>query len=216
MDLISGMRVFVSIADNGSLAKAGRELDLSPSVVSKNISALEVNGTFDDCQEMVKKSFLDKDIIKKNKLTSANSINIGRWLPQMFYYFFAYKYLKKINKPIVISVPSGNFGNICAGLLSKKMGLPIDHFIASTNINDVVPRYLKTNKYCPEPSIQTISNAMDVGNPSNFDRINKLFNQNLYRLKNSLLVPITLKPLWLSPREIGTDHATSFLSITSS
>ena len=154
--------------------------------LGKNISALEVNGTFDDCQEMVKKSFLDKDIIKKNKLTSANSINIGRWLPQMFYYFFAYKYLKKINKPIVISVPSGNFGNICAGLLSKKMGLPIDHFIASTNINDVVPRYLKTNKYCPEPSIQTISNAMDVGDPSNFVRITKIFDNNFKKIKSSL------------------------------
>lgn len=154
--------------------------------LGKNISALEVNGTFDDCQEMVKKSFLDKDILKSIRLTSANSINIGRWLPQMFYYFFAYKELKKFNKPIVISVPSGNFGNICAGLLAKKMGLPIDHFIASTNINDVIPRYLKTSKYLPKSSIQTISNAMDVGDPSNFIRISKIFNNNYNIIKSNL------------------------------
>ena len=151
-----------------------------------NISAVEVNGTFDDCQEMVKKSFLDKDILKSIRLTSANSINIGRWLPQMFYYFFAYKELKKFNKPIVISVPSGNFGNICAGLLAKKMGLPIDHFIAATNINDVIPRYLKTSKYLPKSSIQTISNAMDVGDPSNFIRISKIFNNNYNIIKSNL------------------------------
>ena len=151
-----------------------------------NISAVEVNGTFDDCQEMVKKSFLDKDILKSIRLTSANSINIGRWLPQMFYYFFAYKELKKFNKPIVISVPSGNYGNICAGLLAKKMGLPIDHFIASTNINDVIPRYLKTSKYLPKSSIQTISNAMDVGDPSNFIRISKIFNNNYNIIKSNL------------------------------
>ena len=154
--------------------------------LGRNISALEVNGTFDDCQEMVKKSFLDKDILKSIRLTSANSINIGRWLPQMFYYFFAYKELKKFNKPIVISVPSGNFGNICAGLLAKKMGLPIDHFIASTNINDVIPRYLKTSKYLPKNSIQTISNAMDVGDPSNFIRISKIFNNNYNIIKSNL------------------------------
>ena len=154
--------------------------------LGRNISALEVNGTFDDCQEMVKKSFLDKDILKSIRLTSANSINIGRWLPQMFYYFFAYKELKKFNKPIVISVPSGNYGNICAGLLAKKMGLPIDHFIASTNINDVIPRYLKTSKYLPKSSIQTISNAMDVGDPSNFIRISKIFNNNYNIIKSNL------------------------------
>ena len=154
--------------------------------LGKNISAVEVNGTFDDCQAMVKKSFLDKDILKSIRLTSANSINIGRWLPQMFYYFFAYKELKKFNKPIVISVPSGNFGNICAGLLAKKMGLPIDHFIAATNINDVIPRYLKTSKYLPKSSIQTISNAMDVGDPSNFIRISKIFNNNYNIIKSNL------------------------------
>ena len=154
--------------------------------LGKNISAVEVNGTFDDCQAMVKKSFLDKDILKSIRLTSANSINIGRWLPQMFYYFFAYKELKKFNKPIVISVPSGNFGNICAGLLAKKMGLPIDHFIAATNINDVVTRYLKTSKYSPKSSIQTISNAMDVGDPSNFIRISKIFDNNYKVIKSNL------------------------------
>ena len=151
--------------------------------LGNNITALEVDGVFDDCQEMVKSAFLDKNISRN--LTSANSINVARWLPQMFYFFFAYKQVSKQYKDIVFSVPSGNFGNICAGLLAQKLGLPIKHFIASTNINDTVPKYLINGVYDPKPSKATISNAMDVGNPSNFIRIQELFNKNLTSLKKS-------------------------------
>ena len=151
--------------------------------LGNNITALEVDGVFDDCQEMVKSAFLDEEISKK--LTSANSINVARWLPQMFYFFFAYKQVSAEHKDIVFSVPSGNFGNICAGLLAQKLGLPVKHFIASTNINDTVPQYLVNGIYSPKPSKATISNAMDVGNPSNFIRIQELFQNNLTQLKAS-------------------------------
>jgi len=151
--------------------------------LGKNITALEVDGVFDDCQEMVKTAFLDEEITKT--LTSANSINVARWLPQMFYFFFAYKELHKKNKELVFSVPSGNFGNICAGIMAQKLGLPIKHFIASTNINDTVPNYLVNGVYKPKPSKATISNAMDVGNPSNFIRILELFNNDLETLKSA-------------------------------
>lgn len=154
--------------------------------LGQNITALEVDGVFDDCQDMVKTAFLDEEITKQKQLTSANSINIARWLPQMFYYFIAYKKLKKLNKPLVISVPSGNFGNICAGLMAREIGLPIDHFVASTNINDVVPDYLKTGIYKPIKSTPTISNAMDVGDPSNFIRILKIFGDDFENLKQTL------------------------------
>ena len=150
--------------------------------LGQNITALEVDGVFDDCQEMVKAAFLDPSLTKMN-LTSANSINVARWLPQMFYYFIAYRSLKNKNKKLVFSVPSGNFGNICAGAMAQQMGLPIDHFIASTNSNDSVPRYLKTGNFEPLQTIQTISNAMDVGNPSNFIRIQKIFNNDIFRMK---------------------------------
>ena len=150
--------------------------------LGQNISALEVEGVFDDCQEMVKKAFLDKNLDFKN-LTSANSINIARWLPQMFYFFFAYKQLKSQNKPLVFSCPSGNFGNICAGIIAKKLGLPIEHFVASTNVNDTVPRFLEAGLYDPKPSKATISNAMDVGNPSNFIRIQEMYNNDLLEFK---------------------------------
>ncbi|WP_396178743.1 threonine synthase [Flavobacterium sp.] len=146
--------------------------------LGRNITALEVEGVFDDCQDMVKSAFLDKNLLHKN-LTSANSINIARWLPQMFYFFFAYKQLKKQGKPLVVSCPSGNFGNICAGILAKKLGLPIAHFVASTNANDTVSRFLKNGKYDPKPSKTTISNAMDVGNPSNFVRIQEMYGYDL-------------------------------------
>ena len=151
--------------------------------LGNNITALEVDGVFDDCQEMVKSAFLDKNISRN--LTSANSINVARWLPQMFYFFFAYKQVSKQYKDIIFSVPSGNFGNICAGLLAQKLGLPIKHFVASTNINDTVPQYLIKGNYDPKPSKATISNAMDVGNPSNFIRIQELFDNNLSSLKKS-------------------------------
>ncbi|MDG1402611.1 threonine synthase [Polaribacter sp.] len=151
--------------------------------LGQNITALEVDGVFDDCQEMVKTAFLDQEI--KKALTSANSINVARWLPQMFYFFFAYKELHKKHKDLVFSVPSGNFGNICAGVMAQKLGLPIKHFVASTNVNDTVPNYLKEGVYNPKPSKATISNAMDVGNPSNFIRIQELFNNDIEALKNT-------------------------------
>jgi len=150
--------------------------------LGQNIKALEVDGVFDDCQDMVKKAFLDESLKHKN-LTSANSINIARWLPQMFYFFFAYKALKFHNKPLVFSCPSGNFGNICAGIIAKKMGLDIEHFVASTNVNDTVPRFLTNGIYDPKPSIATISNAMDVGNPSNFIRIQEMYGNDLAQFK---------------------------------
>ena len=150
--------------------------------LGQNIKALEVDGVFDDCQDMVKKAFLD-DSLKHKNLTSANSINIARWLPQMFYFFFAYKELKKQNKPLVFSCPSGNFGNICAGIIAKKMGLPVLHFVASTNVNDTVPRFLVDGNYDPKPSKATISNAMDVGNPSNFIRIQEMYGNDLAEFK---------------------------------
>ncbi|MDA9680523.1 threonine synthase [Flavobacteriaceae bacterium] len=154
--------------------------------LGENITALEVDGTFDDCQEMVKNAFVDPELKENIELTSANSINIARWLSQMFYFFIAYKNRPNPDKKLVVSVPSGNFGNICAGIMAKQMGLPIHHFIASTNINDVVTEYLKSGSYNPKKSIQTISNAMDVGNPSNFIRIQKIFNNDFFKLKKKL------------------------------
>lgn len=151
--------------------------------LGQNITALEVDGVFDDCQDMVKNAFLDSDLSHKN-LTSANSINVARWLPQMFYFFFAYKELKKYNQSIVVSVPSGNFGNICAGIMAKKLGLPIEHFVASTNENDTIPRFMLTEKYSPKPSVATLSNAMDVGNPSNFIRIQELYHHDIKSFRN--------------------------------
>ncbi|MFN3756902.1 MAG: threonine synthase [Flavobacterium sp.] len=142
--------------------------------LGNNISAIEIDGTFDDCQAIVKKAFLDESLLSL-KLTSANSINVARWLPQMLYYFYTYQELKKYNKPLVISVPSGNFGNIGAAVVAQKMGLPIKKLIASTNSNDTVPRFYKDGIYEPTSTKQTISNAMDVSNPSNFVRIMELF-----------------------------------------
>jgi threonine synthase len=151
--------------------------------LGQNITALEVDGVFDDCQDMVKTAFLDDEISRT--LTSANSINVARWLPQMFYFFYAYKQLHQEHKDIVFSVPSGNFGNICAGIVAQKLGLPIKHFVAATNVNDTVPNYMKEGIYTPKPSKATISNAMDVGNPSNFIRIQQLFENNFENLKNT-------------------------------
>lgn len=143
--------------------------------LGENITALEVDGTFDDCQALVKKAFLDMDLNQKHRLSSANSINIARLIPQSFYYFEAYKQIKNKDLPISFCVPSGNFGNLTAGLFAKQMGLPIHHFIAATNANDVVPEYLTTSTFTPRPSVRTLSNAMDVGNPSNFARMLDLY-----------------------------------------
>jgi threonine synthase len=142
--------------------------------LGNNVTALEVDGTFDDCQLLVKQAFLDKELNDILNLSSANSINIARLIPQSFYYFFAYAQLVKEKKPIVFSVPSGNFGNLSAGLLAWRMGLPVHKFIASTNLNNAVPLFLKSGEYSPKVSIPTISNAMDVGNPSNFVRMSRL------------------------------------------
>lgn len=150
----------------------------------QNIRALEVDGTFDDCQALVKKAFNDAELNRELRLTSANSINIARLIPQTFYYFYAYAQLKAqgINQ-VVFSVPSGNFGNIGAGLLAYKMGLPVEKFVAATNVNDTVPRFLSSGQYQPKPSVQTLANAMDVGDPSNWVRILDLFDQDLEALK---------------------------------
>ncbi|TMI65779.1 MAG: threonine synthase [Bacteroidetes bacterium] len=154
--------------------------------LGKNIQALEVNGSFDDCQQMVKQAFADEALNKKLFLTSANSINVARWLPQQFYYFFAYKQWKEKNNPPVISVPSGNFGNICAGILAHISGLPVSHFIAACNANDIVTVYMNTQNYQPKKAVPTLSNAMDVGNPSNFVRILELFDNEFLSLKEKL------------------------------
>ena len=154
--------------------------------LGKNIKALEVDGTFDDCQKMVKQAFMDKDINDKLFLTSANSINVARWLPQQFYYFFAYKQWADKNNPPVISVPSGNFGNICAGILAMQSGLPVQHFIAASNANDIVTEYLLSQKLIPKQAVATLSNAMDVGNPSNFVRILEIFRHQFPALKSKL------------------------------
>jgi len=148
--------------------------------LGKNITAIEVDGTFDDCQRLVKSAFLDEELNAKLHLTSANSINVARFLPQAFYYFYAYAQAVGQGKAdnVVICVPSGNFGNITAGLFAKRMGLPIKRFIASNNRNDVFLEYLQTGKYNPRPSVATIANAMDVGDPSNFVRVLDLYNHN--------------------------------------
>lgn len=162
-----------------------QELQLTTN--GQNIRALEIDGTFDDCQALVKQAFTDKELNEKFRLTSANSINIARLIPQTFYYFNAYAQLLKQNiEKAVFSVPSGNFGNIGAGLLAWKMGLPVEHFIAATNVNDTVPAFLKTGVYQPKPSVATLSNAMDVGDPSNWIRIADLFKGELDALKTQV------------------------------
>ena len=145
--------------------------------LGRNITAVEVDGTFDDCQALVKSAFMDQELNERMQLTSANSINVARFLPQAFYYFYAYAQMKKLGreKELVVCVPSGNFGNITAGLFAKRMGLPVKRFIAANNQNDIFYQYLKTGQYAPKPSVQTIANAMDVGDPSNFARILDLY-----------------------------------------
>jgi len=175
---VEGVKVVILYPSNKVSVVQEKQL----TTLGQNITALEVDGTFDDCQEMVKQAFLDQDIINKRQLTSANSINIARWLPQLFYFLFAYKQVEDKSKPIVFSVPSGNFGNICAGLLAHKLGLPVSQFVASVNSNDVIPDYMKTAEYKPKSSVATISNAMDVGDPSNFIRIRELFNNDFNKL----------------------------------
>lgn len=148
--------------------------------LGQNITAIEVDGTFDDCQALVKNAFMDEELNAHMKLTSANSINVARFLPQAFYYFYAYAQMKKAGKSdhLVVCVPSGNFGNLTAGLMGKRMGLPVKRFIAANNRNDIFYQYLQTSTYCPRPSVATIANAMDVGDPSNFARILDLYENS--------------------------------------
>lgn len=156
--------------------------------LGENVRALEIDGTFDDCQALVKQAFLDTELRKEFNLASANSINIARLIPQAFYYANAYARLKKAGKPIIFSVPSGNFGNLSAGVIAWRMGMPVYKFIAATNANKVVPAYLKTANYQPiSPSIATISNAMDVGNPSNFPRLKALYGDDYETIKEKLV-----------------------------
>jgi threonine synthase len=154
--------------------------------LGKNVTALEIDGTFDDCQRLVKQAFLDERLKNELLLTSANSINIARLIPQSFYYFYAFAQVKHLYAPVVFSVPSGNFGNLTGGLLARSMGLPVDHFIAATNINDIVPEYLRTTVFSPRSSKQTISNAMDVGNPSNFVRMLDLCGNNYSQVSSAI------------------------------
>ena len=156
--------------------------------LGQNITALEVDGSFDDCQSLVKAAFLDPDLRRALRLTSANSINVARFLPQAFYYFHGYAQLARLGKAdrLVVCVPSGNFGNICAALVAKRMGLPIHRFIAANNRNDVFFQYLQTGSYTPALSIRTLANAMDVGNPSNFARILDLYNHNWLDIRKDI------------------------------
>lgn len=160
--------------------------EMQLTTVGGNIQALEVDGSFDDCQRLVKQAFADRDLARTVKLSSANSINIARLLPQMFYYFGAVAQAGTESPPLVFAVPSGNFGNLTAGLLAWKMGLPVARFIAATNVNDVVPEYLRTGEFHPRASVATISNAMDVGNPSNFERMQSLFGHDLDAMRKMI------------------------------
>lgn len=181
---VKGVRVFVLYPKG----KVSPIQECQFTTLGQNITALEIDGTFDDCQALVKNAFMDEDLNKKHKLTSANSINVARFLPQAFYYFYAYAQLKKLGKEkeMVVCVPSGNFGNITAGLFGKKMGLPIKRFIASNNANDIFFNYLQTGEYNPRPSIATLANAMDVGDPSNFARILDLYNNDVNAIRNEI------------------------------
>ena len=155
--------------------------------LGQNVTALEVLGNFDDCQRMVKEAFLDPQLSQKLNLSSANSINISRLIPQSFYYFYAYAQVKKQGKPVVFCTPSGNFGNLCGGLIANRMGLPVQKFVVATNANDIVPKYLHTGIFEPKASVATISNAMDVGHPSNFARMLALYNNDLSAMQAEIV-----------------------------
>lgn len=166
--------------------KVSKTQEQQLTTLGKNIFAFEVEGVFDDCQRLVKQAFHDNDLKNIFSMTSANSINIARLLPQSFYYFEAYKQVKDKSLPFVVSVPSGNFGNLTAGLMAQAMGLPISKFIAAVNANDIFPQYLESGKFEPKDSVQTLSNAMDVGNPSNFARIISLFGNDVDSIRNTI------------------------------
>ncbi len=173
---VEGIRVYVLYPKG----KVSPIQECQFTTLGQNITAIEVDGSFDDCQALVKSAFMDAELNERMKLTSANSINVARFLPQSFYYFYAYAQMKRLGlaDSLVVSVPSGNFGNICSALFGKRMGLPIKRFIAANNANDIFFKYLQTGEYNPKPSVQTIANAMDVGAPSNFARIYDLYNKS--------------------------------------
>jgi threonine synthase len=167
--------------------KVSKVQEMQFCTLGENITALEVEGTFDDCQRLVKTAFANPELREKLYLTSANSINIARLLPQSFYYFYAYAQIRrKSSEPVVFSVPSGNYGNLTAGLFAWQMGLPVHRFIAASNANDTVPLYLNGNSYLPKPSVATISNAMDVGDPSNFARMRTLYDDDLQKMQSTI------------------------------
>lgn len=178
---VQGVEVIILFPKN----KVSKVQELQLTTQGNNITALEIEGNFDDCQAMVKDAFIDKDLQQQYTLTSANSINVARWLPQQLYYFYAYQQWQ-LQLPPVISVPSGNFGNICSAILAHESGLPVQHFIAACNSNKVVTDYLSNGVYQPQKAVPTFSNAMDVGNPSNFIRILEIFHQSFQTLKNKI------------------------------
>lgn len=179
---IEGINVVI-LYPSGKVSSV-QELQLT--TLGKNITAIEIDGNFDDCQQMVKQAFADKKLNEELFLTSANSINVARWLPQQFYYFYAYQQWADKNNPPVVCVPSGNFGNICAGIVAHLAGLPVKHFVAAVNANDSVFKYLQTGNYQIQQAVSTLSNAMDVGNPSNFIRILELFKHEYPEIKNAV------------------------------
>lgn len=180
---VPGIDVILLYPGGGKVSKI-QEQQLT--TLGGNITAIEIEGTFDDCQRMVKEAFLDIDLKGKRNLTSANSINIARLIPQSFYYFHAIALLQPTKKPVVFSVPSGNYGNLSAGLMAKQMGLKFDHMLACSNVNKIVPEYLQRGLFDPKPSQMTISNAMDVGNPSNFARMNAWYDGSVEKMKNDI------------------------------
>jgi len=200
---VEGVKVVI-LYPSGKVSDV-QELQLT--TMGKNITALEVNGSFDDCQQLVKQAFADSDLNREIFLTSANSINVARWLPQQFYYFFAYQQWKDKMHPPVISVPSGNFGNLCAGLLAHRSGLPVRHFIAACNANDIIPAYLKNGNYQPKKAVPTLSNAMDVGDPSNFVRVLELFHKKFDAIRASLSsYSISDDETKTTIKQVYTDH----------
>ncbi|HVU94937.1 MAG TPA: threonine synthase [Puia sp.] len=200
---VEGIRVVILYPSK----KVSSVQELQLTTLGKNITALEVEGSFDDCQQMVKQAFADTSLRQQLFLTSANSINVARWLPQQFYYFFAWQQWTDKTNPPVICVPSGNFGNICAGLLAHQSGLPATHFIAATNANDVIPNFLRTGQFKTQPAKATLSNAMDVANPSNFVRILEIFQKQVPSLKQTLsAVSITDEETIMAIRRLHNDH----------
>jgi threonine synthase len=171
---VPGIRVVI-LYPSGHVSEAQEK---QFTTLGKNVTALEISGTFDDCQSLAKRAFADNDLRERIFLTSANSINIARLIPQMFYFFWAHARLANRSRPAAFAVPCGNFGNLTAGLMAGRIGLPVAQFIAATNVNDVVPEYLRSSNFVPRPSVATISNAMDVGNPSNFVRMRDLYGHD--------------------------------------